>query len=159
MSPRPPASAPRVWLALGALLLAAGCLGGGEGQVERVSEGEVLELVDRLDRFYDTLEGRSLDAVDTYDDARLRAYFRSDQEFSDYYASLASQVRGASFRHARASRVRIRAFQLPDPDTAVVRITLQGQHLRALRFWTLEVDRIDTWRHTASGWIVAPEKL
>jgi hypothetical protein len=124
-----------------------------------VDATEVLELVARMEAFYAALERRSLDAVETFNDQALRAYFESEQQFSDYYASLASQVRDARFRLAVADRVWVRTFRFPDPDTALVQITLKGRHMRGLRFWDLEVSRVDTWRHTSAGWMISPDKL
>jgi hypothetical protein len=143
-----------------ALLLASACIWGGDpGHAERVDATEVLELVARMEAFYAALERRSLDAVETFNDQALRAYFESEQQFSDYYASLASQVRDARFRLAVADRVWVRTFRFPDPDTALVQITLKGRHMRGLRFWDLEVSRVDTWRHTSAGWMISPDKL
>jgi hypothetical protein len=145
---------------LALLLLASACIGRGDpGHAERVDAAQVLELVGRMESFYASLEDRSLDAVETFDDETLRVFFRTEQEFSDYYASLASQVRDARFRLAIADRVRIRTFRFSDPDTALVRVVLRGRHMRELRFWDLEVSRIDTWRHTSAGWMLSPDKL
>ncbi len=143
-----------------ALLLASACIWGGEsGHAERVDDADVLELVSRMEAFYGLLESRSLDAIETFDDPALHAFFRSDQEFSDYYASLASQVRDARFRLSRADRVWVRTFRFIDPDTALANVSLRGRHMRELRFWNREVGRVDTWRRTSAGWTISPDKL
>jgi hypothetical protein len=145
---------------LALLLLASACFGGGgPGRAERVEATEILELVARMEAFYGALENRSLDTIETYHDESLRAFFESEDDFVDYYAALASQVRDARFRFSNPEQIHIRTFRFPDPDTALVQLTLVGRHYRELRFWKLEIPRTDTWRHTSGGWLVSPDKL
>jgi hypothetical protein len=143
-----------------ALLVACACFWpGGPGSVEIVDEAEIRRLGSRIERFYGSLEGRSLAVRDTFDDPELRAFFSSDLEFSDYYAGLADAVRRAGFRQARALRVEVLEFRFEGPDHAVVDIAFTGQNVRRLRFWEISVTRSDTWRLRGTTWVVSPEAL
>ncbi|MFQ5698301.1 MAG: hypothetical protein ACE5IL_08460 [Myxococcota bacterium] len=161
----------RLWIAIAVLPLSALCLTGcslwphsagalASGQtLERVRDTDVLALVSRMESFYGALEGRSLDSVDTFEDPRLRSFFESNAAFADYLAALASEVRKANFRHANALRVRVRSFRFPDSSTASVQVELQGRHQRGLRFWTLALEREDTWKLVEGSWWISPDKL
>jgi hypothetical protein len=140
-------------------LLLGGCAWIGGGAFERVDDRDVVEFAERIDRFYASLEGRSLDSMMTFEDERLRSYFDRPGAFSDYYASLANQVRDADFRFAAAERVEIREFRFQDERTARVELWLFGRHFRRLRFWQLRLARTDTWWHNGDDWVVAPDRL
>lgn len=133
---------------------------GSPGQsLERVQDEDILALVSRMDSFYGALAGRSLDVLDTFEDARLRSFFESKGAFADYFASLASQVRKAHLRHADALRVRVRSFRFEGPSTARALVELQGRHQRGMRFWTLVLQREDTWKLSEGSWWISPDKL
>jgi hypothetical protein len=141
-------------------LVVSGCLWtGGTGSVEVVDDREILIFAERIEDLYKGLEGRSVDVLATYKNERFREFFASHEEFVDYYASLTSQLRAASFRHGRAQRIVIREFHFEGPDRARVEVTLIGRHLRGLRFWELSVDRTDTWRRRGSLWVLSPDRL
>lgn len=142
------------------VLLAAGCLWtGGAGSVAVLSEGEVVRFAAHVERFYRSLEGRSLDVHATFEDAELRSFFDTDQEFADYYAGLADRVRGAGFRYGRPLRVEVHEFRFPDPDRATVEYTLIGRHKRVLRFWEIHLRLEDTWVRRETTWVLSPERL
>ena len=141
-------------------LLASACLwGGSAGQVELVEDRDVLLLGSRIERLYERLEGRPLAVVGTYEDPRLREFFATTQDFVDYYASLTSQLREASFRHSRALRIEIREFHFEGPDRARVELVLVGRHFRRLRFWEVRTERTDLWQRSGSTWVVRPDRL
>ena len=149
---------PRVCGLLG--LLASACLwGGSAAQVEVVEDRDVLLLVDRIERLYERLEGRPLDVVGTYEDPRLREFFATPQDFVDYYASLTSQLRDASFRHSRTLRIEIREFHFEGPDRARVEVILVGRHFRRLRFWEVRTSRTDLWQRSGSTWVLRLDRL
>jgi hypothetical protein len=140
-------------------LVVSGCLWtGASAPVEVVQDREVLAFSTRIERLYRTLEGRSLD-VGTFQNPEIREFFGSPEEFVDYYASLANQLREASFRHRRPERIEIREFRFEGSDRARVDVTLVGQHLRGLRFWDVRVRRTDTWRRRGSVWVLSPDRL
>lgn len=131
--------------------------GSGGGYAERVGRADVEAFARRIDRFYGSIAQRPLDAYLTFQDPALRGYFGTEQEFSDYYASLANQIRRAHFQRAQAQEVRIEEFRFDAPDEARVDVVLLGRHERALRFWQIEVRRTDRWLHNGQVWVLAPE--
>ncbi len=124
-----------------------------------VSDPSVVEFAERVDGFYQGLEDRAIDTLGTYDDAHLRSYFSSHREFSDYYASLSAQLRGAAFRQTRPTATRVREFWFDGPDLAHVEVMIDGSHQRMLRFWGIRVVRVDTWRRDGPTWVVSPGQL
>ena len=112
-----------------------------------------------MDGFYLTLEDRAVDTLDTYEDSRLRSYFVGPREFSDYYASLAAQLRGAELRQTRPSAVHVREFWFDGPELAHVEVLIHGEHRRILRFWGIRLVRVDTWRLDGDTWVLSPERL
>jgi hypothetical protein len=141
-------------------LLASACFwAGAKGSVEVVRDPEILEFSQRIEQFYQRLEGRSVNVFHTFQDPKFRDFFVREEEFVDYYASLASQLRQASFRHGRPLRVEIREFRFENPERASVDVTLVGKHYRGLRFWDVQVQRTDNWRRPRSVWVLSPERL
>jgi hypothetical protein len=123
------------------------------------TNGEARVLAARIAPFYEALRGRPLDAFLTYGDPRLRGYFASEGDFTDWYASLANQVRAADLRYGRAEEVRIREIAFEDPDTARVVVVLRGPHERPLRLRDVEIERTDVWRRTGGTWLLTPDRL
>ncbi len=124
-----------------------------------VYEPDVLEFADRIQGFYGALEGISLDTLMTYQDGRLRAFFDDERDFTDYYAELATSVREATFRNARAKNIEILEFRFDRSDSATVDLILRGDHARGLLFWDTVVSRTDTWRRVDGRWMLKPEQL
>ena len=150
----------RAAAASGLLSLAlSACLFGPSRDLRPVSETEVLEFAARVDSFYRALEERSVETLATFDDEKLRGYFEGGAEFSDYYASLTSQLRGADFLHARPREIHVREFWFDGPDLALVEIEMVGDHQRTLRFWKIRTTRVDTWRRAGTTWVITPEQL
>ncbi|NRA03224.1 MAG: hypothetical protein HRU00_11560 [Myxococcales bacterium] len=138
------------------------CLWGGGGVgsgLAPAQDTEIVAFAEHVDGFYLSLEGRAVDTLATYEDERLRGYFAGPREFSDYYASLAAQLRGADFRHARPNATRVREFWFDGPDLAQVEVLIEGSHRRALRFWGIRVVRVDTWRYDGNSWVLSPDQL
>jgi len=114
----------------------------------------------RIVSFYGTLRGRPLEAFQTFQDAKLRAYFASPEAFSDWYAPVANRVRDSHLRFGTPEEVRIRAFRFVDADTAQVDVVLVGPHERPLRFGPVEVELTDVWRRSEDGiWMLTPDRL
>ena len=135
--------------------------GGETGFAEVVDDEEIIELAVRMEQFYGALEGRSLDTLDTFQDQRLRAFFSTRSRVRRLLRGSGGECRSDSqhFRRSAAEIIFVRGFEFPDPDTARVDVILKGRHMRALRFWWLEIHRIDTWRMTSRGWVVSPDRL
>jgi hypothetical protein len=142
------------------LLLLSACSWGGDASFsEPGGDADSLAFAERVGAFYGLLEGEPLDALVTFEDADLRAYFAEDQDFTDYYASLAQRVRESRFRHARADQVVVQEFRTEGANLAVVDIVLVGKHERALIFWDLELELTDVWRRQGGTWFLSPDKL
>ncbi len=124
-----------------------------------VADPNILAFASRIEEFYSGLEGLPLDAEVTFENQELRSYFTDPGGFSDYYASVAEQVRSARMRHALAKRVEIVEFRFDAPDRASVEVELHGDHLRGLVPWDVQVARSDTWRQVGGTWYVSPERL
>jgi hypothetical protein len=139
-------------------LASLGC-SGLEATLTRVDDVEIRAFASRIESFYTGLEGLPLDTALTFEDRALRAYFADPREFSDYYASIAEQVREARMRHAAPKRVEIVEFRFDRPDLARVEVQLRGDHMRGLVPWDVEVLRSDTWRQVGGTWYVTPEKF
>ncbi len=124
-----------------------------------VEDTEAVRFAERIQGFYSALENIPIDSLITYENRELRAYFESDQAFSDYYAGLAGELRDADFRNGRAERVMIDEFRFNGPGDASVDLTLVGRHIRRLRFWERTFRRTDVWRQVDGVWLISPSKL
>ena len=143
-------------------VLLSACFLGGDEPMPEIPAAEVAParaLSARLDSFYERLAGVPIDAVTTFDMPGLRDYFTGPPAFADYYASLANQVRDARLANGKADRVVVREFHFADADTAMVTIAILGHHQRRLRFWEIELSRLDTWRRLDGVWLLVPDKL
>ena len=142
-------------------LLACACIwpGAGTDPLEPVDERGIVVFAERISAFYGRLENMPLNSLTAFEDPELRSYFDGEREFSDYFASVAAQVREAGLRNTRSERVLIREFRFDDQGVAEVDITLQGRHKRGLRRGMVEVQRTDTWRRVGGIWSLAPDKL
>ena len=142
-------------------LVACACIwpGSGKDPLEPVDERDIVAFAERISAFYGRLEKLPLNSLLAFEDEELRSYFEGDREFSDYFASVAAQVREASLRNTTADRVLIREFRFADEDLAEVDITLEGRHKRGLRRGLIELQRTDTWRRVGGTWSLSPDKL
>ncbi len=150
-----------------ALLLLALCTacssGGGPTSAApavAVPDAEVAAFSARIEKFYGALEGVPLDALVTYQSSTLRDCFTSPESFSDYFSALATAARLESFRYTTARRVQIREFNFVSPEEATVLVSFISVNQRALRFWSIYFDRLDTWARGEDGvWRIVPAKL
>ncbi len=149
----------RLACALVPVVLCACGLSGGRAGAVATEEPEAVIFARRISAFYSLLEDVPIDAYFTYESRELRSFFENDGAFSDYYASLAGDIRKAAFRNGRAERVQIEEFRFERPGEARVELTLVGRHIRRLRFWERKVQRTDTWRQVEGVWMVTPSKL
>ena len=85
--------------------------------------------------------------------------FADRAAFSDYYSALANEIRRVNLRNTRAERVDILEFHFTDPNAAEVTVHFVGPHQRFLRFWDLEVERVDQWQRLEGRWVIVPAKL
>ncbi len=151
--------APARFLFLAAL--ATGCFGGSDPlpSASDVDAREVINFSERIETFYAMLENIPLDAIVTYENAKLRSYFVSESAFNDYYSSLVNQVRRSNMRNTRPQRVSVQEFRFQDRDVATVGLMITGPYQRTLRFWDVELERVDTWKRLDGVWVLTPDKL
>lgn len=125
-----------------------------------VSDAEAAAFSARIEKFYSALEGVPLDALVTYQSPVLRDCFTSPEAFSDYFSALATAARQEYFRYTTARRVKINEFNFESPQEATVWASFISVNQRALRFWSIQFDRIDTWARGDDGvWRIVPAKL
>ena len=129
----------------------------GRDALNGVNGGDQLPRLAQV--FYERMARRRLNSIATYSDPGLREFFRSQEAFSDYYASVASQLRTAQMRHTTPLRVEIDEFRFEHAGAALVDVRIVGKHQRGLRFWEIELERTDTWILERGSWVLRPDKL
>ena len=153
-------------LALG-LALAAGCARGGAPAVApdfdygvRLAESEaILDFHARASDFYARLALRRFNARATYRDERLRAFFRDEGSFADYYASLARALDEADFERNRPLRLDVVEFHFDAPGRARVAVRMVGDDSRPLRWGERVLERQDRWERREGTWWLVPGKI
>jgi hypothetical protein len=120
---------------------------------------ESLAFVRRVESFYGALRGRGIEAFETYEDEKLRSYFATPEEFSDWYAAVANRVRASDLRFGRPEEVRIREIHFEGGDTARVEVVLIGPHERPLRLRPVEIEFEDVWERSNGTWMLRPDRL
>ncbi len=149
---------------LGVALLAGACFFFSGGEPRRapspeVNVDDVIRFSERIEVFYASLENIPLDAIMTFRNNEFRSYFASEAAFMDYYSSLANQVRRSNMLNTRPRRVLVSEFQFESRNVARVAVSLTGPYQRTLRFWDVELERIDTWKRLDGVWLLTPDKL
>jgi len=137
---------------------------GGDDAPGRVSEVEVVESAEvadfyvRATEFYDRLEGRRFNSLVSFRDAGLRAYFESEQSFTDYYADVADDLATANFARSVPIQTEVREFLVDGPGRARVHVRVVGEDGRPLRFWTTSIEREDLWERRSGQWWITAAK-
>jgi hypothetical protein len=139
--------------------LGLACASAPAGSAVRVADPEIAAFAARIDGFYRALEQRPLDSAATFEDPRLHAFFASPRDFSDWYASLANQVRDANLALGRAESVRVLEFRFDEPGVARVFVELSGHRGRRVLFRAVSIQRTEVWRQRDGTWLLSPEKL
>jgi hypothetical protein len=127
-------------------------------EVEVVESQEVSDFYARATDFYDRLEGRRFNSIASFRDAGLRAYFESDQAFTDYYADLADDLVTANFQRSVPLDASVEEFLVDAPGRARVKLRVDGRDGRPLRFWSTSIDREDRWERRSGKWWIIPGK-
>ena len=154
--------------ALLAGLLALGCggwlpFGGGSGEgvaaqqgIEWVDDPALLEFHVRATAFYGRLARRRFDSIQTYQDEKLRDFFRTETAFADYYADLTSALSEAHFEKNRPIALAVVEFALEGPGRARVVTRFVGEDGRPLRRGEVELERSDRWERIDGAWWIVP---
>lgn len=147
------------------LALTLGCVGRGGAKpdlsqpAQRVSDEAVTGFYLRADAFYSRLIERRFNANVTYRDEALRGFFRTGNEFSDYYASLADGLETAHFRRSHPLTARVQEFVFDGNGKAHVVYRVTGKNGLPLRWWKVKVVRTDYWERVGGQWWLVPAKL
>ncbi|HEY5657069.1 MAG TPA: hypothetical protein VIY27_04705, partial [Myxococcota bacterium] len=144
----------------------AGCGGGPVAPqpdpaygLEAVGAPSIRAFYQQATIFYAQLEGRRFNSLVTFRDPALRAFFRSEQAFSDYYADLAQALTDAHFDKSRPFGVRVEEFLFEDERTALVQVRFRGWDGRPLRPGATDLVRLDRWDWVDGTWWLHPGKL
>lgn len=152
--------------ALVVLGLGLGLACAGSGPPPDVSQGAqvvadpaIVEFQLRAQTFYDRFTNRRVNTLATFQDGLLRGYFRSDQEFTDYYANLAQALVAAHFERNEPLTAEVEEFLVDGPGRARVRFHMVGKNGLPLRFWRTSMAQEDRWERHDGGWRIIPGKL
>ena len=89
----------------------------------------------------------------------LRAYFRDEDAFSDYYADFSYSLERAAFEQNRPLRLDVTEFSLEEAGVAQVEIVITGEDGKPLKYGETDYIRLDRWeRHDGEWWLV-PAKI
>lgn len=127
--------------------------------VEVVEFEGIADFHARARAFYDRLASRRVNTYATYKDRVLREYFRTEQEFADYYADLADDLATGWFEQNRPLEVHVAEFVFDAPGRARVTVHLVGENGLPLRPGTTRLEREDHWERRDGRWWIVPAKL
>jgi len=147
-----------------AFALGPACAGGGPPPdvaqgAQVVADPAIVEFQVRAQAFYDRFTNRRVNTLATFQDGLLRGYFRSDQEFTDYYANLAQALVQAHFERNEPLTAEVEEFLVDGPGRARVRFHMVGKNGLPLRFWRTSLAQEDRWERHEGGWRILPGKL
>lgn len=153
----------RLWAVAG-IVLACGAATSGPGPregsaVELAESPEVVSFYQTATRFYAQLEGKRFNSLHTFRDPALRAFFRDERTFSDYYADLADDLDRAHFERNRPLASEVQEFLVDGPGRARVRVRIAGENGQPLRWWGTELVREDRWERREGRWVLVPGRL
>lgn len=124
-----------------------------------VTDAAVVDFQVRAQAFYDRFTNRRVNTLATYQDGALRGYFRSEQDFADYYANLAQALVEAHFERNEPIHAEVEEFLVDGPGRARVRFRMVGENGLPLRFWSTSLDQEDLWERHDGGWRIIPGRL
>jgi hypothetical protein len=124
--------------------------------LELVEDPALLEFHARASAFYGRLARRRFDSIQTYQDEKLRDFFRSEEDFADYYADLTSALVEAHFEKNRPVALEVVEFALEGPGSARVSARFLGEDGRPLRRGEVSLERSDRWERVDGTWWLAP---
>lgn len=110
-------------------------------------------------RFYEGLAQRRFNTLETFNDPLLSEQFRTEHQYSDYYADLANSLDAANFERNRPTTVEIQDFIFESMSLAHVQVRFVGEDDRPLRPNKTALWRLDRWERVDGRWWLAPEKL
>lgn len=146
-----------------ALLLFAIACGTPTGPIPAPPDGAfdvapeiALAFQERAEAFYGRLIRRRFNALETFSDRALRARFRTEDAFFDYYAELANVFDEAHFERSRPTEAIVVDFLFDTPTSALVQVRYTGEDDRPLRPNSVSLIQIDRWDQHEDGWWITP---
>jgi len=124
--------------------------------LELVDDAAVFEFYERASAFYGRLARRRFDSIETYQDEALRGFFRTDVNYSDYYADLAGALVAAHFEKNRPLSLEVLELRLEGPGRGHVHTRIVGDDGRPLRPGRVVLERNDRWERSEGVWRIAP---
>jgi hypothetical protein len=124
--------------------------------IELVDDAAVFEFHARASAFYGRLARRRFDSIETYQDDALRDFFRTDVDYSDYYADLAGALVEAHFEKNRPLSLEVLELRLEGPGRGQVHTRIVGDDGRPLRPGRVRLERNDRWERIEGVWRIAP---
>ncbi len=122
--------------------------------------GAASDVVERLARvFYVRIISRRFNSLSTYHDPALRELFLTPAAFADYFAAFADALVEAHFEALRPEQVTLERLDVVAPDAVLVTVRFRGQNSLPLRWWSVELVRVDRWEQVAGQWQIIPGKL
>lgn len=122
--------------------------------------GPASDVVERLARvFYVRIMNRRFNALSTFHDPALRELFQTPEAFADYYAAFSDALTAAHFEALRPEGVTLERLDVLEPDVVLVTVRFAGQNSLPLRWWSVELQRVDRWEHSSGRWWLIPGKL
>jgi hypothetical protein len=124
-----------------------------------VSADTSLSFYVQANTFYTRLVQRRFNTLETFNDPVLRAGFRSENAFFDYYADLAQSLRDAHFERSRPIAIDVQAYVFESPDDVQVQVRFLGEDDRPLRPNKTSLLRLDRWHRQDGAWALDPARL
>ncbi len=122
--------------------------------------GPASDVVERLARvFYVRVLKRRFNSLSTYHDPALRELFVTPGAFADYFAAFADALVEAHFEALRPEQLTLEHLEVLAPDTVLVTVRFRGQNSLPLRWWSVELVRVDRWEQSSGQWRIIPGKL
>ena len=147
------------------LLLSAAC-STWDGPIPEPAGGSIAVSADtslsfyvQANIFYTRLVQRRFNTLETFNDPVLRAAFRSENAFFDYYADLAESLRDAHFERSRPIAIDVQGYVFASPDDVQVQVRFLGEDDRPLRPNKTSLLRLDRWHRRDGAWAVDPARL
>jgi hypothetical protein len=122
--------------------------------------GPASDVVQRMARvFYVRIINRRFNSLSTYHDPALRELFVTSEAFADYFAALADAFVEARFEALRPEWVSLEQLDVVERNAVLVTVRFRGQNSRPLRWWSVDLVRVDRWEQVDGLWRIIPGKL
>jgi hypothetical protein len=129
----------------------------GEGTAPARDEMSRIDPLAQI--FYERISNRRFNSIATFQDPALREFFLSEEAFADYFANFVQVLTDAHFEKNRATKMRIEDICIDEIGDALIRVRFWGDNSQPLRWWRVQLVRVDRWQTADGAWWVMPGKL